>query len=206
MKENYETFCTRLRTILSPEDLLDVDLAYVLSKHAHRHQCRKETDPATGRPLRYFEHPRRVALILIDEVRCTDATLIICALLHDGIEDTRVINYAKVKHIFGRDIATIVRLLTKDESNKATYVERLMTSADWRALIVKACDRLDNLRSLASAGPEFQRKQAKETKEKYFALLDVLVRLTPKEYAKGARFLRREIRKKVREIERGLSA
>jgi guanosine-3',5'-bis(diphosphate) 3'-pyrophosphohydrolase len=200
-KENYESFFRRLTPSVPREDLYDIERAYDVAKNGHRHQCRKETDPTTGKPIRYFEHARGVAIILIDEVGCLDPTLIICTLIHDYVEDNRRGSHERVRHQFGRDVSAIVRLVTKDEATKATYIERLMTEADWRALIVKACDRLHNIRSLACCTPEFQRKQVIETREKYFPLLDLLVKLTPKVHARGARFLRKEIRRLVRQIE-----
>lgn len=203
-KENYESFFGRLTAKVPQEDIYDIERAYDVAKNGHRHQCRKEIDPSTGKPIRYFEHARGVAIILIDEVECYDPTLIICTLIHDYVEDNRRGTFERVRHQFGRDVAAIVRLVTKDESSKATYVERLMTEADWRTLIVKACDRLHNVRSLACCTPEFQRKQVNETKEKYFPLLDLLVKLTPKIHARGARFLRKEIRRLVLEIEAAL--
>ena len=80
-KENYETFFARVRPILSPDDLLDLDMAYNLAKFAHRWQFRKEPDPATGKRVRYFEHLRGVALILMDEVRCMEPQMIMAAQL-----------------------------------------------------------------------------------------------------------------------------
>lgn len=190
MKETIDTFFRRLKGIAEP-DLHDIELAYVLSKFAHRHQTRKELDPDTGRPLRYFEHTRRAALVLIDEARIHDPTLVICALLHDGMEDTRLINFPRIKHWFGREVAETVRLLTKEKG--VDYVERLRESADWRALILKACDRLDNLRSLGAGSKEFQVKQVKETKEKYLPLFDLMVSLTPRKHQRGVDRVRNEI-------------
>jgi (p)ppGpp synthase/HD superfamily hydrolase len=204
MKENYTSFFARLSPLLAADDLLDVEQAYFVSKNGHRYQCRKELDPATGKPIRYFEHARGVAIILMDEVGCKDPSLVICALLHDCVEDSRMIDHARVRRWFGREVAHIVGLLTKDEATKAAYMDRLMTVADWRTLIIKACDRLHNVRSLSCCSPEFQRKQVNETKEKYFPLLDLLVKLTPKVHARGARFLRKEIKRLIGQIEAAL--
>lgn len=61
---------------------------------------------------------------------------------------------------------------------------------DWRPYFVKACDRLDNLRSLAQATVEFRNKQVSETRDKYYRLFDRMVALTPEEHRDGARRLR----------------
>lgn len=163
--ENKYTFFARLEPALAPSEIVRVRGAYYLAKFGHRAQFRKETDPE-GFPLRYFEHVRRVAIILIDEARIYDPDLIITALLHDTLEDTEAIDGAIIEQFFGTRVARLVRLLTKDP--KEGYVERLKSSPD--ALLVKACDRLDNLRSLEGADPAFQRKQCKETREVYLPL------------------------------------
>ncbi len=67
MMENKESFKLRIQPHFSPSDTLDVCLAYYLAKYGHRGQVRKELD-SDGNPTRYFEHVRRVALILMDEV------------------------------------------------------------------------------------------------------------------------------------------
>ena len=64
---------------------------------------------------------------------------------------------------------------------------------DWRSYFIKACDRLDNLRSLDQASVEFRRKQVTETRDKYFRLFDRMVQLTPEDYRDGIRRLRDEI-------------
>lgn len=191
-KENRESFCRRLKPILAMRDLMLVEAAYVFAKHGHRAQYRKEIDPETGRKVRYFEHPRRVALILIDEVKCVDPVMIMAALIHDCIEDTDIITPEFIEHTLGAETARIVKMLSKVP--KEGYLERLTAYADWRVLVIKACDRLDNLRSLGGGTVEFQKKQVSETEEKYFPVFDLMLKLTPKAHAKGVRRIRDEIR------------
>lgn len=191
-KENRESFCRRLRPILAMRDLMLVEAAYVFAKHGHRAQFRKEIDPETGRKVRYFEHPRRVALILIDEVCCVDPVMIMAALIHDCIEDTDIITPDLIEHTLGTEVARIVKMLSKVP--KEGYLDRLKAYADWRVLVIKACDRLDNLRSLGHATVEFQKKQVSETEEKYFPLFDLMAGLTPKAHARGVKRIRDEIR------------
>lgn len=191
-KENRESFCRRLRPILPMRDLMLVEAAYVFAKHGHRAQFRKEIDPETGKKVRYFEHPRRVALILIDEVRCADPVMIMAALIHDCIEDTDIITPELIEHTLGVEVARIVKMLSKVP--KEGYLERLVAYADWRVLVIKACDRLDNLRSLEGSPLEFQLKQITETEEKYFEVFDLMVRLTPKSHAKGVKAVREAIK------------
>jgi (p)ppGpp synthase/HD superfamily hydrolase len=194
--ENKESFHSRLRPYLSPSQQLDVKLAYVLAKFGHRSQVRKEISN-DGTHVRYFEHVRRVAIILIDEMKIIDRSMIIAALLHDSIEDTIDITSELLEHSFGNEVVSMVKLLSKDP--KEGYMERLSNCNSWEVLAIKACDGLDNLRSLMSPGTniEFQKKQIKETKEKYYPLFDKLVIMSPNAYKNNVMSIRDEIKKLV---------
>lgn len=181
-KENRATFFARVNH-LPREDRLRLELAYTLAKFAHRAQTRKDEVGADGAPLRYFEHPRRTAIILMDEVNIDDPNLIMAALLHDGTEDTRDLTDEMIEFSFGHATARIVRQLSKNETNKDTYADWLLRFGSWDALLVKACDRLDNLRSMSARNtkPEFIAKQAKETCEIYYPIFERMVQSGPAE-------------------------
>ncbi len=202
LHENRETFFARLRPLLAPSAFLKVELAYILAKYFHRAQVRKEKDPTTGKPIRYFEHTRRAALILIDEGMCVDWELICAALLHDSREDTEL-TAAMIEHCFSAEVARIVNTLSKIP--KEGYHERLALYGDWKVILVKLCDRLDNLRTLEATSVEFQRKQVAETKKEYLPLADMLTTMAPKPYHMAAHFIRKLIHKRVREIEKKLA-
>jgi (p)ppGpp synthase/HD superfamily hydrolase len=190
--ENKETFQSRIRPYFSPSDQLDVKLAYTLAKFGHRAQTRKElTD---GKPTRYFEHVRRVAIVLMDEMKIMDKDMIIAALLHDSIEDCQDLSPELLEHCFGTEVVSLVKVLSKVP--KEGYLDRLNNCKNWKALALKACDRLDNLRSLMIPGttPEFQKKQVKETKEKYFPLFDQMMQICPPMYLSNITVVRDEIR------------
>ena len=191
--ENRETFFGRLDVRLAPREVLDIELAYTLAKSAHRWQIRKSLGP-DGRPQRYFEHLRRTALILMDVAGVYERDLVVAALLHDGVEDTRELGLKIIEHAFGTVVARIVRKLTK--APKDGYVERLR-QAGWRTLLIKACDRLDNLRTLDEPGvePEFKDKQLSETREKYADLFERLDELAPARYRSGVAAVIGEIRR-----------
>lgn len=140
--------------------------AYYLAKFGHRFDRRKEKDES-GNAQRYFEHVRRVAILLMDIAGCYDPYLICVALLHDALEDTQDLTAQILERFFGPDVARRVRRLSKVP--KEGYVERLKI-ADLETILVKACDRLDNLLSLGQTTPEFQEKQLKETRIKYLPL------------------------------------
>jgi guanosine-3',5'-bis(diphosphate) 3'-pyrophosphohydrolase len=170
MTENRASFFNRLRPVLAPSDLLRVEVAYALAKHGHRHQERKELD-VDGRPIRYFEHLRGTALVLIDELKIIDPDMVIACLMHDSLEDTDDISDRMLEHLFGRRVTMMVKLLTKEDP-KENYYPRLMAHADDATAIIKGCDRLHNLRSMKDCSEEFVRKQLEETNNRVFALLD----------------------------------
>lgn len=193
--ENKHTFQARIQPYFSPSDQLDVKTAYCLGKFGHRAQTRKEL--VDGKPSRYFEHVRRVAIILMDEMKIMDKDMIITALLHDSIEDCEDLTPELLEHNFGTDVVTMIKLLSKVP--KEGYIERLSICSNWKVLAIKACDRLDNLRSLMVPGTsiEFQKKQIKETKEKYFPIFDKLTQICPPQYRNNIIEIRDEIRRLV---------
>ena len=195
-KENKESFFARLEPFFAPSVLLDIKLAYILAKHGHRDQFRKELDP-TGAKVRYFEHVRRVALVLFDEAKCSRPEMIISALLHDGIEDTRDLTAEQIENCFGSDVCTIVKTLSKTPPEG--YLDRFVVCKDWRPYIIKACDRLDNLRSLdkPEISVEFRNRQIEETEEKYLPLFDKMITLTPSKCKDDAEYLRDLIRNQL---------
>src|ERR1700679_3695216 len=142
--ENKHTFQARLRPHFSPSDQQNIKLAYCLAKFGHRAQVRKEL--IEGKPSRYFEHVRRVSIVLMDEMKIMDREMICAALLHDAIEDTEDITAELIEHAHGSNVAQMVSLLSK--TPKEGYHERLENCKNWKVLAIKACDRTDNLRSL----------------------------------------------------------
>lgn len=188
--ENRESFFERLEPYFSPKVLLDIQLAYTLAKSGHRSQVRKELGE-DGAPLRYFEHVRRVTLVLIDEAKIVNREMILAALLHDGIEDTKEVTSAMIEHAFGEDVAVMVKTLSKVPYEG--YLERFNQSVDWRPYAIKACDRIDNLRSLPGTSKEFQAKQVKETREKLYPLFTRMLTLVPPQFSSSAQYLRDEV-------------
>jgi guanosine-3',5'-bis(diphosphate) 3'-pyrophosphohydrolase len=151
----------------------DVDLirkAYLFSEDAHRGQTRKSGEP-------YFVHPASVAG-LITELRL-DAASVCAGLLHDVLEDTRVTN-RDLEREFGSEVTTIVDGVTKlgkinfqsrEDRQAESFGKMVVAMAqDLRVLLVKLCDRLDNMRTLDHMRPESQERIARETREIYAPL------------------------------------
>ena len=186
--ENKESFKARLTPYLAPDFVLDCELAYTLAKFGHRAQVRKEM--VDGKPQRYFEHVRRVAINLLDVAKICDRDMICAAILHDLIEDS-AISSQMIQHSFGTEVVQMVICLSKIP--KEGYHERLSKCSNWKTLVIKACDRLDNLNSLEQTSLEFKKRQIKETKEIYFPLFDKMLKMCPEDHKHDLSHLRDEI-------------
>ena len=189
VRETRETFKARCEVFFPHQDVIRIMIAYILAKGCHAHQFRQDEKDASGNPVRYFEHVRRVALIIMDEAHMViSPDVIIMALLHDAYEDTHL-TLEEITLVFGSEISRRVALMSKKP--KANFRERLMTHGDWMVWAAKAADRIDNLRHMGNSSAAFIEKQKVETKEMYLPLLDLLIEKAPEEVQEGARTLRR---------------
>jgi (p)ppGpp synthase/HD superfamily hydrolase len=124
----------------------DTERAIRAALDAHRGQARKS---AADTP--YVSHPFHVALILA-RIGAPPRVLQ-AALLHDAVEDCERWTLARVEREFGAHVAGVVAELTEDKS--LTWAERKLAQIDHvprlsrDALLVKAVDKLHNLRTLA---------------------------------------------------------
>src|SRR5271165_5647610 len=155
----------------------DVDLigrAYAYGKRAHEGQTRKSGDP-------YFSHPASVAGV-ITSLRLDTAS--VCAgLLHDVVEDT-LATTKDLEREFGGEIATLVDGVTKlskinftsKEDRQAENFRKMVVAMarDIRVLLVKLCDRVDNMRTLEFMSKEAQERISRETIEIYAPLANRL--------------------------------
>lgn len=137
--------------------------AFKLSNDAHKGMRRKSGEL-------YILHPLAVARIVNQEIGL-GAKSIICALLHDVVEDTDY-TIEDIERIFGPKIASIIDGLTKIsgvfDSNTSQQAENfrriLLTLADdVRVILIKIADRLHNMRTLYSLPPHKQMKISSET-------------------------------------------
>ncbi|MDY6348587.1 MAG: RelA/SpoT family protein [Bacteroidales bacterium] len=139
--------------------------AFVLATNAHFGVRRKSGEP-------YIYHPIAVAMICCSEMNL-GATSVICALLHDVVEDTDY-TLEDIRELFGDVVANIIDGLTKiddlvvDNQNISVQAENfkkifLSMSKDVRVILIKLADRLHNMRTLDSMPPEKQLKIASET-------------------------------------------
>ncbi len=156
-----------LDTYTSSRHRKKVDLitkAFNFARQAHKGVRRLSGEP-------YIMHPIAVAQIACEEMGL-GSTSICAALLHDVVEDTDY-TVEDIENIFGPKIAQIVDGLTKisggifgqQASAQAENFKKLLLtmSDDIRVILIKICDRLHNMRTLASQPANKQYKIAGET-------------------------------------------
>jgi len=148
--------------------------AYQFAAQAHDGQTRKSGDP-------YVTHPLSVAQI-ITELKL-DVASVCAGLLHDCVEDTSA-TVEQLGELFGKEVAFLVDGVTKlgklpystrEEQQAENFRKMLLAMArDIRVILVKLCDRLDNMRSLYHLPPEKQERIAAETMQIYAPLANRL--------------------------------
>lgn len=194
--ETYETFMQRCEVFLPHADCVLLSVVYKLAKFSHRHDVRRDERGPDGEPLRYFEHLRRVALILMG-VGLVDRTVLLVALLHDSVEDTRL-PAEEIRLVCGEEVSR--RVLLASKTPKEGFRERLVRFGDWKVWVVKIADRIDNLRSLGNSPPEFRRKQCDETVAMYLPLCDLAIQKAPEENRESVRDLAILLQRALHEV------
>lgn len=153
------------------EDQQQIKKAFQIAAEAHKDMRRKSGEP-------YIIHPIEVARIAVEEIGL-GATSIICALLHDVVEDTDY-TLKDIEDLFNPTIARIIDGLTKisgifdnsDQSHQAENFRKVLLtlSDDVRVILIKLADRLHNMRTLDSLPERKQFKIASETTYLYAPL------------------------------------
>lgn len=154
----------------SKEDTAMIRKAFDVAVEAHKDMRRKSGEP-------YIYHPIAVARICVEEMGL-GPTAIICALLHDTVEDTHI-TLQDIEDLFGPKVRLIIDGLTKIpevfDENASIQAENfrkmiLTISDDLRVVLIKLADRLHNMRTLGSMREDKQLKIASETKFLYAPL------------------------------------
>lgn len=157
----------------SPEYKLIKD-AYYAAKAAFKDDYREEG-------VRYFEHLRAVALILLLYLRVKDANIIASALLHDILEDKREEwTQERLAKEFNPEIATLVFWVSKEtpevfggekEKRDRAYHQKL-NAAPREAILIKLADRLHNVITLWAKSKDDQMRKIRETQDFYLPLAE----------------------------------
>ncbi len=122
--------------------MIKVVKAFEFALERHSGQLRK--DGSTP----YIVHPFRVFMFLADKAKIYDETVLAAAFLHDLIEDTKT-DYDELQKEFGKDIANIVAVLSKDkrlpEKTRERSFNGQLEHASWKAKVIKLADIYDNV-------------------------------------------------------------
>ncbi|MEI8204999.1 MAG: HD domain-containing protein, partial [Bacteroidota bacterium] len=153
------------------QDKLLIRKAFNLAVEAHKDMRRRSGEP-------YIYHPIEVATIAVGEIGL-GTTSVICALLHDVVEDTDY-TLADIESMFGEKVASIIDGLTKIEgfldqktlSEQAENFKKMLLTLtdDVRVILIKLADRLHNMRTIEHMPREKQLKIASETLYLYVPL------------------------------------
>ena len=159
----YKKILRNAKEYIKEGDTKIIRKALNLSMEAHKEMRRKSGEP-------YIYHPLEVANICVEEIGL-GPTSIICALLHDVVEDTSI-TLTDINRDFGPKVTQIIDGLTKIAENfeqtqsaqAENFRKMLLTlSQDVRVILIKLADRLHNMRTLGSMARNSQLKIAHET-------------------------------------------
>ncbi|MGB0357048.1 MAG: HD domain-containing protein, partial [Cytophagales bacterium] len=149
-------------------NLAEIERAVYFMKAAHQHQTRQNKAP-------YYTHTLTVAKYASQHD--DRPHVLMAALLHDVVEDTHV-TLEEVSIRFGHQVAELVKLLSNTQldtfrkykdSDKQAHIDRMTQNR--AALLIKACDCLHNLETLAHMPLQKQRAKAQETLDYYVPVL-----------------------------------
>ena len=161
--KRYRALLRASKSTLRKGDKKEIRKAFDMALESHKDMRRKSGEP-------YIYHPIAVAQIAAEEIGL-GTTSIVCALLHDVVEDTDI-TLEDIEREFGKKTAKIIDGLTKIsgvfDTNSSLQAENfrkmLLTLADdVRVILIKLADRLHNMRTMDFMPRHKQLKIASET-------------------------------------------
>lgn len=161
--KRYRALLRACKPTLQRGDKKEIRKAFEMALESHKDMRRKSGEP-------YIYHPIAVAQIAAEEIGL-GTTSIVCALLHDVVEDTEI-TLEDIEREFGKKTARIIDGLTKISGvfdyNSSLQAENfrkmLLTLADdVRVILIKLADRLHNMRTMDFMPQHKQLKIASET-------------------------------------------
>jgi GTP pyrophosphokinase len=161
--KRYRALLRASKSTLQKGDKRMIRKAFDMALESHKDMRRKSGEP-------YIYHPIAVAQIAAEEIGL-GTTSIVCALLHDVVEDTNM-TLDDIEREFGKKVAMIIDGLTKIsgvfDTNSSLQAENfrkmLLTLADdVRVILIKLADRLHNMRTMEFMPRDKQLKLSSET-------------------------------------------
>ncbi len=166
----YRGVLRSIKSNRSKDETKFIRKAFNVASKAHQSMRRKSGEP-------YIFHPLAVARICADEIGL-GPTSIVCALLHDTVEDTNI-TLNDIESNFGNKVRNIIDGLTKisgefdfTSSTQAENFKKMFLTIpdDVRVILIKLADRLHNMRTLDSMKEIKKLKIASETAYLYAPL------------------------------------
>ena len=161
--KRYRALLRACKPTMQKGDKRMIRIAFDMALQSHQNMRRKSGEP-------YIYHPIAVAQIAAQEIGL-GTTSIVCALLHDVVEDTDIA-LDDIEREFGKKVAKIIDGLTKISGvfdyNSSLQAENfrkmLLTLADdVRVILIKLADRLHNMRTMDFMPRDKQLKISSET-------------------------------------------
>ena len=161
--KRYRALLRACKPTMQKGDKKMIRRAFDMALESHQDMRRKSGEP-------YIYHPIAVAQIAAEEIGL-GTTSIVCALLHDVVEDTDI-TLEDIEREFGKKTAKIIDGLTKIagvfDYNSSLQAENfrkmLLTLADdVRVILIKLADRLHNMRTMDFMPRDKQLKISSET-------------------------------------------
>jgi guanosine-3',5'-bis(diphosphate) 3'-pyrophosphohydrolase len=143
--KRYRALLRACKSTLKKGDKKMIRMAFDMAVESHKDMRRKSGEP-------YIYHPIAVAQIAAEEIGL-GPTSIVCALLHDVVEDTDI-TLEDIEREFGKKVTKIIDGLTKIsgvfDANSSMQAENfrkmLLTLADdVRVILIKLADRLHKI-------------------------------------------------------------
>ncbi|HET8830172.1 MAG TPA: HD domain-containing protein, partial [Pelobium sp.] len=168
--KRYRKLLRACKSTLQKGDKKMIRMAFDMAVESHKDMRRKSGEP-------YIYHPIAVAQIAAEEIGL-GTTSIVCALLHDVVEDTDI-TLEDIEREFGKKVTKIIDGLTKIsgvfDANSSIQAENfrkmLLTLADdVRVILIKLADRLHNMRTMDFMPHDKQLKICSETAYLYAPL------------------------------------
>ena len=151
----------------SPATLLR---AATFAAEKHRHQRRKDAEASP-----HINHPLAVASVLAVEASVRDEALLVAALLHDTVEDTKT-TFSELEAAFGSTVRCLVEEVTDDKSLPKEVRKSLQVahapSASPSAKQLKIADKICNIRDITESPPS---DWSEERKAEYLAWTERVV-------------------------------
>lgn len=122
-----------------------------------------------GNKAPYIIHPMAVMGRVMTIKKSSNMFLLATvALLHDTVEDVEFVTIKLITEEFGLYVAALVDELTTDKEKcnlvgKKEYLSAKMVSMSSYALVIKLCDRLENVIDMKGMNENFQMRYCDET-------------------------------------------